>query len=134
MTTLKPQYAMATTEEGLVPDGYLFMLKVTTPRSDPYIPASKVYELANGGVRTAGVGLAAWSWAFISLTERNILRALCPGAFAEIYIRTLDENNAWANMRGKMFWPTKGEVYNNDQSINLTIGFKIFEVFEEGGS
>lgn len=127
MTTNKPQYAISLTAEGLA-TGYLFKQGIPTPLSLPFVEASEADELGDGGVKVSGYGLAVWQWAFIELTARNILRTFCPDYSAEVYIRTLDQDNTWQDMKVIMLWPAKGETFVVDNSMALAINFKVLEI------
>lgn len=128
---MNEEFAIATSLEDITTNirvAYLAVRGVSFPFTPPYQSSSKVIGLANGHVREIGVGIAEWQWAFISMDERDILRAILPNPSNNIYIRTLNEEKEWTSMYGIGYWPTKGEDFRVDSSLGFSLTFKIFEV------
>ena len=104
---------------------YLFQVPIPAPLN-LYKPSSKIQRLGNGGIRHAGWPIDLWSWASLEAAERSYFRTICPGAYADdIYIATLNDNNAWVLARTKMFWPMEGEDFSNDNTLGFQLIFKV---------
>jgi hypothetical protein len=58
----------------------------------PVIPYSVTIPTASGAVRGQGGMACMWRWAVLETAERTALRVLIPGASAEVYIETPDED------------------------------------------
>jgi len=70
-------------------------------------PYTIALPLEDGGVRGGGWKKAVWKWSFVTQAQRDTLRAYCPGASADVYIktRTVDNADAYAIYSAKMLWP-----------------------------
>jgi len=53
-----------------------------------YVPHSEVVRSLSGRSYARGYPTATWHWDVISAANRATLRSFCPGASAEVYIRT----------------------------------------------
>lgn len=53
-----------------------------------YIPQSEVVKTLSGLDYARGFAVAVWHWNGLTNRQRAILRAICPGQSAEIYIET----------------------------------------------
>jgi hypothetical protein len=54
-----------------------------------YTPHTEVVKTLSGKTKARGYPSAAWYWAVITEDQRAILREICPGASAEVYIETV---------------------------------------------
>lgn len=113
------EFKISTTEEGLT---LLQTLGVSTPRYDYSLFAGEIV-LGDGSARGVGFPVAVWHWAFIQSAERAILRGLCPGKSAQVFIRTLKDDNTWANFEAIMIWPNS-EERQAGRVIGFTLEFR----------
>src|SRR5512142_323364 len=66
-----------------------------------YEPYSSYANLGDGTRRGLGFPVATWHWQFLRDTQREALRALCPGLSASVYVRTLtNETSSGARAYG----------------------------------
>ncbi len=76
-----------------------------------FTPFTQAVTLGDGSVRGAGWKAAEWKWGFVTRAQRDILRAYCPGASAEVFIstRSVDSSDAYGVFRARMLWPQQEE-------------------------
>lgn len=117
------QYAIGTTANNMQ---YFFDLKITAPLSN-FKPYNQVDELGDGTIKGMGWPIAEWWWAFISETERDLLKTYCPGLSKEVFIRTLDDALDWHDYRAVMVWPTESEDRQVGASMKFQLIFRIRE-------
>lgn len=80
--------------------------KMPAPRA-PYRVYTEPIELGSGAIRGAGYPSVVWRWGFLTQDQRDILRAYCTGASADVYIKTsgVDSADAYAVYSAVMVWP-----------------------------
>ena len=75
------------------------------PRSQ-FLAYAETATLSNTSKVGRGSPIAVWSWGFVPADMFAALRALCPGASAAMYIRTLQADYAtYAYYTAIMQWP-----------------------------
>jgi len=81
--------------------------------------------LGDLSARGYGNPSSTWRWGFLTLAQRDQLKVFCPGASAQVYIRTKkrDATEAWANFLCWMIWPEEEEVQAGDV-LDVTILFR----------
>lgn len=99
--------------------------RLKTPVSDPQT-YSRLEPLLDGTVRGLGWMTTNWKWAWLTHTERDALKALCPGASISTFIKTRDEGNDFAIYRAVMVWPEKPDIYGQRWQ-NFTLNFRKLE-------
>jgi len=97
-----------------------------TPPKSTFSPYSLVKELSDGSMRGIGAPIATWHWGVLKRPMRNQLRTFCPGASAEVYIRTYtkDNNGAPKYYKCQMFWPVEDEETYATRAVDFKIEFK----------
>lgn len=109
--------------------------------SDPYglfVTYKSVKPRASG--KSVGVGFpgAAWSWGFITVEERDILRTFCPypAVSADVFIitKTREHLNTFATFSAIMHWPQEEDPANTfTYRINWIIEFSHLICLDNGG-
>lgn len=113
--------------------GITDLKSLTPPVPYPYQsfkPYSKVIGTGAGGAVGIGWATDEWAWTFLTATQRNVLRALCPTASAEVYIQTYNDglaSPAWKIYRCKMIWQEDGEDRQASRRLKLRIIFRCIE-------
>ena len=76
------------------------------PRA-PYKVYTEPIELGSGAIRGAGFPSVIWRWGFLTQEQRDALRTYCPGASANVYIKTsgVDSADAYGIYSAVMVWP-----------------------------
>lgn len=94
---------------------------VPLPQFD-YVPFARVVNKGNGGTRGIGFPVATWIFGILSIDEYNQLRTFCPGASAEVYIRTRVDDDSYADFQAKLVWPNDGQGrwFGNRKNFILT--------------
>jgi hypothetical protein len=92
--------------------GLVTLASILIPNPFPvYKTGVNSIKLGDNSARTLGAPVVIWQWGFITQAQRDILRAYCPGASAQVYIITpTTENvssvpNASQRYQGVMIWP-----------------------------
>lgn len=100
-------------------------LGLPAPRGYPFANYSQPITLGDGSVRGAGWKTVDWTWDFLSRAHRDILRAYCPGASAEVVIRTrtVDSADSYAYYRAQMIWP-QAEDPQAGRRLDFTLKFQ----------
>jgi len=94
-----------------------------------YLPFQEPVELASGNLRGLGYPSAIWLLTGITPAQRYILRQICPGASAEVYVETMTNeydvsgNREWIQARAVMKWKTGEEDIQADKTLDLEIEF-----------
>lgn len=94
------------------------------PRST-FAPWASTVDLGNGMSRAMGRPRASWSWGFITLAQRNTLRAYCTGKSVRVYIhtRTNDTSDAYVTYDAVMIWPDE-EIKQAGRRFPFEIQFR----------
>ena len=95
-------------------------------------PAVVRAKLGNNGARLLGAPRVEWHWGYVSQAVRDILRAYCPGASAQVYLITpTTENvgsipNVSARYSAQMWWPSpeSPEDPSTGRRLQFVITFK----------
>lgn len=120
------RYAIGTTENNLVT---LRSMGIKPPLQT-FKPYTTLDETASGDLVGQGWAQDDWEFGFISDTHRALLRAYCPGASAEVYVKTLDTSiatPAWKIYRAKMRWIAIEEDRQNEHRLKFRLNFKLIE-------
>jgi hypothetical protein len=127
---MRYQYAIGSTLESMQ---YLFNLKILPPRSE-FTPHSVVKMTGSGKAVGQGWATDAWDWGFISDTARTVLKSLCSGLSATVYVRTYNDSlstPAWETYRAILLWTPQSEDRQNDNRLKFSIMFRLLEKIEE---
>ncbi len=77
--------------------------------------------------RAYGRGYPSCQWIFSLLTseQRQQLKSFCSGASAQVYIRTLNNNDVYADYQAIMHWPDEEErdASKRRDRLELTVTF-----------
>jgi len=126
------EFKIGTTLAGLTT---LDALSVFVP--DPktsYKPYSRVINLGSGLRLGAGWATAEWHYGFLLQTQREVLRAFCTTASAEVFIRTRIRDlstdgtpTLFRSFKAVMIWPEE-EEYRRSKRLDVTIKFVRLEL------
>jgi hypothetical protein len=95
-----------------------------------FAPYSEQITKANAGVAGVGFPRASWTWKFRNDKQIEVLRALCPGASAAVYIRTptnevdLYGSPVWATFSCQMIWVAIDEDKQAGYTLDFTLEFR----------
>ena len=116
-------------EIGLTQGGLTNLEVLAVPVVAPkcfYSPFAETLNLGNGTKRGVGAPKALWRWGFIPQNQRDRLRTFCPGASAEVCIRTYtrDAADSVKEFSCTMIWPAAdGEEVVHGHRIDFEIEF-----------
>lgn len=79
-------------------------------------------EIGSGHTRGAGYATATWLWGYMTLAQRDALRAFCPNASADVCIRTRDGDDQFDYYTGIIHWPKEEEIFSG-MILDLEIRF-----------
>ena len=105
------------------------------PPAWSYTEYSNEIQLPNGKVRGMGFPKATWHWGYLEAAEREVLRALCAGKSAEVFIKTpTNEDNdglSYSVFQCVMVWPA-GETPTVEIYPDFTLEFRHLVEIEQG--
>jgi hypothetical protein len=102
---------------------------IPTDPDASYTPHAEVIKTLSGKTKARGFPSAAWYWAAVTDEQREILRAICPGASAEVYIETttneldLYGNPEFIQCSAIMHWTPEDEDKQAGNTLGLGIVF-----------
>lgn len=111
-----------------IPDPVNYLVEYGVPA--PYQHFQKYSEAkptADGSLIGRGWSWFEWYWNFLSPTNRDIIKSFCTDLSAEVYARTLDEEQVWHTYRCKMTWPVESPDIQNSHSLKISIRFVVLE-------
>lgn len=114
------EHAIGATLETLT-DLLLLSTAVIYPRSR-YRDAAAQKVAVSGATLALGEPQADWEWTYLTMDMRNQLRAFCPGASANVYIRALKNDGSYANFSAIVHWPAE-EQRSSQYTLNLVLSF-----------
>lgn len=96
-----------------------------------YLAYAELATMASGDVIGRGSPVAVWSWGYIKADFFAALRAICPGASADVTIRTLIADYAtYQYFTAKMVWPSLDSYeYKNGKYTPFEIRFTNLEIY-----
>lgn len=100
------------------------------PRSE-YFPYARTVNLGNGGKRGVGFPMATWTFALLTVAQRDQLKEFCPNASGEVYIRTKLNDDTYANFSATMIWHENEERWYGVKR-NYQIVFRNLVLIPEG--
>lgn len=114
-------YKIGTTLENMVT---LASLGIADPKST-FQPYTELVPLDSGKERGQGFPVATWQWGFLTVAQRNALRAYCTGASSSVYIQTrkADSSDVFDDFTAIMVWPL-AEERDAFRRIGFVIRFK----------
>lgn len=118
---------MAEFEIGTTLGGMTNIESLTIPLPLPkssYLPYARTPNKGNGGTRGVGSPIAAWSFAVLSVLEYNQLKTFCPGASADIFIRTKLDDDTYQDFEAKIIWPNEPQDRWYGERRNFTVTFR----------
>jgi len=81
--------------------------RIFAPKADTITYAGRV-TLGNGHSRDTGYQKTAWRWGFLYVDQYdNFKQAYCPGASANVFIKTLKNDGTYGVFSAIMHWPEK---------------------------
>ena len=97
-----------------------------------WIPGVSVAQLGNNQARLLGAPTVVWGWGFLPGDQRDILRAYCPGASADVFIVSPTSEvvsgvgDASQRYQAIMVWPSPGtpEDPNTNRRLQFSITFR----------
>jgi hypothetical protein len=116
------EFMIGTTLEGMT-NLEALMVPLVPPKSN-YLPYARTVNLGSGGKRGVGSPMAFWDFSLMTLEERNQLKEFCPGAAADVYIRTKLNDDTYADFSAKMLWLDNIEDRWFGEKKNMTIQFR----------
>lgn len=121
-------YEIGTTFGGITNLGDLTPA-VPEPKSD-FNDFSEYLSLGNGTVRGAGWTTAEWRWTYLNRARRDEMKTFCPGASAEVFIRTRNNDtvDAYEYYTAVMVWPIDEEK-SYSQRMDFVVRFQNLEVY-----
>jgi hypothetical protein len=101
------------------------------PPASRYIPYVEGVDTENGDIVALGLPSVVWIFPFLSLAQRDILRAYCTGASATVFIETMGIDNAEAYLKltGKMLWPQQETRESAGRRLNFELNFIQMEIY-----
>lgn len=114
------EYKIGTTLGGMVT---LESLGVPAPEQT-FVKYSQSVQLGDGTSKGVGWPSCEWRFGFLTETQRDALKAYCPNASAEVFIRTFDEDLDYQNYECVLIWPSNGEERTVGASIDVTLQFQ----------
>jgi len=74
------------------------------PPKSEYFPYARTVNKGNGGKRGVGFPMATWTFALLTVEQRDQLKEFCPDASAEVYINTKLNDDTYAVFSATMLW------------------------------
>ena len=124
------EFEIGTTEGGMT-NVELLTTPLLAPKSN-YFPYARTPSKGNGGTRGVGSPIATWSFGFLSAAEYNQLKTFCPGASADVFIRTKLDGDTYADFEAKMIWPNEAQDRTYSIRKNFTVTFRNLILIPEG--
>ena len=85
-------------------------------------------NLGNGTVRDIGYSVVLWSWGFLTLAQRDLLRQYCSGSSNHVWIRTrINDSDQYANAKAIMIWPEEEKREIGGVRMEFSIEFRLLE-------
>lgn len=100
----------------------LTSLGVPAPKYEYGLYAGEII-LGDGTARGVGFPVTAWHWTFLTDAQRTALRTYCPGKSASVFIRTIKDDNTYADFEAIMIWPTH-EERQSGRVMDFTLEFR----------
>lgn len=95
-----------------------------------YAPFSSFHNNGDGSRTGIGFPFVTWHWQQRPDAHIEVLRDLCPGLSALVYIRSpLNDYDiygarVWRSFRGQMLWPPVDEDKNVSRTLGFTLTFR----------
>ncbi len=124
------EFEIGATEGGMTDIGLL-----TTPLPEPksnYLPYARIVNKGNGGTRGVGSPVAQWIFGVLTVEEYNQLKTFCPGASADVYIRTKLDDDTFADFQAKLIWPNDPQDRFYAHRKSFTVTFRNLILIPEG--
>ena len=92
-------------------------------------PFSASYPKGDGGEAGVGFPRTTWEWQHRKDVHIEVLKALCPGLSAQVYIRTPTNKSAsgvhvWRTYRSQMLWMPEDEDKQAGYTLGVTLEFR----------
>lgn len=126
---------MADFEIGTTLIGMTNIEDLTTPLELPkseYFPYARTVNKGNGGKRGVGFPMASWTFAIMTLEQRDQLKTFCTDASGVVFIKTKLNDDSYAVFEAVMIWPENEDRWYAHKR-NYQIVFRNL-VPQEGGS
>lgn len=119
---------------GLTQETMTNIEELTEPLDSPkseYFPYARTVNKGNGGKRGVGFPMAIWTFALLTVEQRDQLKEFCPDASGNVVIRTKMNDDTYANFEATMLWTdTEDRWYGVKR--NYQIVFRNLVMLEEG--
>lgn len=98
----------------------LSTLGVPAPRSS-YIDGAELKSLGDFSAIWVGFPSIIWGWSFLSRSQRNALREICPGASQPVYLRSRvnDNDDEFRVFSATMIWPIESKDFTRRIEFSL---------------
>lgn len=126
---------MAEFEIGATEGGMTNIESLTTPLPLPkssYLPYARTPSKGNGGTRGMGSPIAQWQFGVLTIEEYTQLKSFCPGASADIFIRTKLDDDTYADFQGIIIWPNDPQDRWFAHRKSFTVIFRNLILIPEG--
>jgi hypothetical protein len=118
---------MADFEIGATEGGMTNIEALSEPLPPPksnYLPYARTPSKGNGGTRGVGSPIAQWVFGVLTVEQYNQLKTFCPGASADVFIRTKLDDDTYADFEAKMIWPNDPQDRWYAHRKSFTINFR----------
>jgi len=116
-------FQIGATEIGMVT---LASLSIHNPQNNPAY-FSQSANKGNNLVAGLGFPTDVWSWAGMTITQRNVLKGYVTNKSEEVFIQTMTSDQAYVGYRAIMIWP-ETETQQSTFVFDLSIRFRLLEV------
>ena len=89
-----------------------------------YAPEAVRERTLGGGLRSLGAPIATWTWSFIPNADKELLRAYCAGASAEVKIETTDNHGVFHQYSAWVYWPEGPEKEDATRRLDFVLEFR----------
>lgn len=96
---------------------------MVAPKSE-YYPYARVVNKGNGGTRGVGSPYAVWTFALLTVEQRDQLKSFCTDASAVVYIRTKKNDDTYADFQATMIWSEQEPRFVGGHKANINVVFR----------
>jgi len=106
------------------------MVNVETVITNPpfqtsFVKARLEFDQADALQSEHGWGETTLRWGFITVTDRNALKAYCPNKSAELYWRVRGHSGAWVYVKTVTVWPKEEEPPIVNKILDFSLQLRV---------